>query len=201
MKKFLVFFTLAGIFSFAFKPLVALKVGDALPESKVEMKDVNGKKWSLQSAMQENGLLVMFSCNTCPWVVKNQERTNEILSYALSQKIGVMVLNSNEGSRNADDSYEDMKAYAKSQNYQWPYAVDEKHVLADAFGASRTPECFIFNKQGVLVYHGAIDDNPSDAAAVNRKHLKAAMDENLSGQEVSVKTSRSLGCGIKRIKS
>jgi len=71
--------------------------------------------------------------------------------------------------------------------------------MADAFGAKRTPECFLFDGSGKLVYHGAIDDNPSDASAVSRKHLIAAIDELLAGKEVSVKESKSVGCGIKRV--
>jgi hypothetical protein len=71
--------------------------------------------------------------------------------------------------------------------------------MADAFGANRTPECFLFNGDGKLVYHGAIDDNPSDASAVNRKHLAMAIDEMNAGKEISVKQSKSVGCTIKRL--
>jgi hypothetical protein len=71
--------------------------------------------------------------------------------------------------------------------------------MADAFGANRTPECFLFDKNGKLVYHGAIDDNPSDASAVTRKHLIIAIDAIKEGKEVSVKESRSVGCTIKRL--
>ena len=92
-----------------------------------------------------------------------------------------------------------MQEYAKAQNYAWKYAVDKNSVLADAFGATRTPEVFLFDKAGKLVYHGAIDDNPSDAGSVNRKHLMVAMDEMLEGKDVSQKNSRSVGCGIKRL--
>ncbi|HYC29960.1 MAG TPA: thioredoxin family protein, partial [Chitinophagaceae bacterium] len=97
------------------------------------------------------------------------------------------------------DSYEDMQAYAKEQGYQWFYAVDKNNELADAFGANRTPECYLFDKSGKLVYHGAIDDNPADASRVNRSHLKEAINELTTGKDVSVKESRSVGCGIKRI--
>jgi hypothetical protein len=92
-----------------------------------------------------------------------------------------------------------MKQYAKEQGYSWYYTVDEKSVLADAFGASRTPENFLFNKDGKLVYHGATDDNPEEAS-VTRKHLKEAINEMIGGKEVTQKTSRSVGCGIKRVK-
>ncbi len=71
--------------------------------------------------------------------------------------------------------------------------------FTDAFGAKKTPECYLFNKAGKLVYHGAIDDNPSNESAVSRKHLKEAMDQLLKGEEISVKTSKSVGCSIKRL--
>jgi len=163
------------------------------------MKDVSGKTTTLKDAKTDKGLLVMFSCNTCPYVVKNQARTKEACKYATDNGIGVAIINSNEASRNDGDSYDAMKVYAKEQGYNWHYLVDEKSVVADAFGANRTPEVFLFDNNGKLVYHGAIDDNPSDAGAVSRKHLLTAMDEMKTGKEVSVKESKSVGCGIKRL--
>lgn len=177
-----------------------LPIGAAMPKPEIKMKDISGKEVSLNEAKTSKGLLVMFSCNTCPWVIKNQSRTNEVCKYALDNGIGVAILNSNEAKRDDDDSYSDMKAYAKDQGYNWYYLVDQNHVLADAFGANRTPECFLFDSNDKLVYHGAIDDNPGDAAAVSRKHLTVAMDEMKTGKEVSVKESKSLGCTIKRLK-
>jgi len=176
-----------------------LPIGAAVPKADVKLKDVSGKDVTLQEVRKENGLLVMFSCNTCPYVIRNQGRTKEICQYAASKGIGVILLNSNEGSRDGDDSFDEMKSYAKDQKYQWFYAVDRNNELADAFGANRTPECYLFDKSGKLVYHGAIDDNPADASGVGRKHLQQAIDESLAGKEISVKTSRSVGCSIKRI--
>jgi thioredoxin-related protein len=175
-----------------------IAIGSKMPKAEVKMKDVNDKEISLKDAIKENGLLVMFSCNTCPYVVKNQERTKEISKYALDNNVGVILINSNEGTRDGDDSFEAMKEYAKAQGYNWSYVVDQKSVLADAFGASRTPETFLFNKEENLVYHGAIDDNPSDAGNIKRTHLKEAINEMVSGKEISVKTSLSVGCTIKR---
>ena len=149
-------------------------------------------------AKKDNGILVMFSCNTCPYVIKNQQRTVAIGEYAIKMKVGVILLNSNEALRSNEDSYDAMKAYAKSQNYNWNYVVDKNNEVADAFGANRTPECFLFDKDLKLVYHGAIDDNPSDPSAVNKEHLKNAIDELIAGKEITVKESRSVGCSIKR---
>jgi thioredoxin-related protein len=176
-----------------------LPLGAPIPNTEIKMKDVSGKTVSLKDAKTDKGLLVMFSCNTCPYVVKNQSRTKEVCNYAGENGIGVAIINSNEANRGSADSYDAMKEYAKNQGYNWLYLVDEKSAIADAFGANRTPECFLFDNSGKLVYHGAIDDNPSDADAVERKHLISAMDEMKNGKEVSVKKSKSVGCGIKRL--
>ena len=182
----------------SFAPPAELPIGADMPKSDVKMKDISGKEVSLKDAMGEKGLLVMFSCNTCPYVIKNQTRTKEIAQYASEKKLGVIIINSNEAQRDDEDSYEAMKSYAKNQGYKWSYVVDNNSQIADAFGANRTPETFLFNKEAKLVYHGAIDDNPSDASSVGRKHLKEAIDEYVGGKEVSVKTSKSVGCTIKR---
>jgi thioredoxin-related protein len=170
-----------------------------MPKAEIKLKDVSGKEVSLKDARRTNGLLVMFSCNTCPYVIKNQQRTKEICQYALDNKIGVILVNSNEAQRQEDDSFDAMKEYAQKQEYNWYYVIDKNSEVADAFGAKRTPENFLFNKEGKLVYHGAIDDNPSDPSNVSRKHLKEAINELLNGKEITVKTSRSVGCSIKRL--
>lgn len=200
MKKIIPSFSLIAVTAlFAFTHFSELPIGAQMPKADVKMKDISGKEISLKEAKKSNGLLVMFSCNTCPYVIKNQERTREICQFALDNTIGVVLINSNEGQRNSEDSYEAMKNYAEAQGYKWYYTVDKNSELADAFGANRTPENFLFNKEGRLVYHGAIDDNPSDAGNVQRKHLHEAINEMLNGKDVSVKTSRSVGCTIKRI--
>lgn len=140
----------------------------------------------------------MFSCNTCPVVIANQSRTKQICRYASDNKIGVAVINSNEGSRNDGESFESMHAYASQQSYQWFYVLDTKDVLADAFGANRTPECFLFDKDGKLIYHGAIDDSPGKTDNVKKNYLKDAIDEMVAGKNITIKESRSVGCSINR---
>ena len=179
-------------------PSDPLPIGADIPKATLVMNDVNGKSISLKEARRQNGLLVMFSCNTCPVVIANQQRTIAISKFAHDQNIGVILLNSNEGNRGGADSPEAMKKYADNQGYAWHYAIDKNNELADAFGAKRTPECFLFDKSGKLVYHGAIDDNPQDEASSKRQHLKEAITEMNGGKEVSVKETRSVGCSIKR---
>lgn len=200
MRSTIVCLSLAtlGLLSFSSLPAPGLPIGAAIPKPDVRVKDVSGKELSLREAKNTNGLLVMFSCNTCPYVIRNQSRTNNICTFAQSNNIGVVLLNSNEGDRQGSNSLEEMQSYARDQEYKWYYAVDSKSVLADAFGADRTPECFLFDRGGKLVYHGAIDDSPGDPGKVKRHHLKEAMNEMMEGGEVKVKETRSVGCSINR---
>jgi thioredoxin-related protein len=175
-----------------------LPIGAAMPKADVKMKDVSGVLISLRDVSTSNGLLVMFSCNTCPYVIKNQSRTKSVCAFAKDKNLGVIILNANEGGRNNGESLADMQAYAKQQSYDWYYALDSDNELADAFGATRTPECFLFDKNGKLVYHGAIDDSPADITEVKRNHLKQAITDMTSGNGISIKESRSVGCSIRR---
>ena len=177
---------------------IALPIGSALPKGDITMKDIRNEDISMKDAVRKNGLLVMFTCNTCPYVVKNQDRTRAICKYALQNNIGVILLNSNEGDREGGNSLAAMQQYAKTQKYDWYYVVDKNNEIADAFGAGRTPENFLFDKNSKLVYHGAIDDNPADAGNVTRQHLKEAINDLLAGKDIAVKESRSVGCSIKR---
>ncbi len=177
-----------------------LPLGSSLPKGDLKMKDTENELITMNDAKRKNGLLVMFTCNTCPYVIKNQQRTKAISKYALENNIGIILLNSNEGARSGSESLEAMQTYAKNQNYKWYYAVDINHEIADAFGAKRTPENFLFDRELKLVYHGAIDDNPSDESNITRHHLKEAMDNLLAGKDIVVKESRSVGCAINRKK-
>ncbi|MBS4044275.1 MAG: thioredoxin family protein [Chitinophagaceae bacterium] len=201
MKKiFLGFLVMGSLIALSFKSVDTLEIGGTMPKADVKMLDVSGKEVAIKDMMQENGILVMFSCNTCPYVIKNEARIKAINQYALEHNVGVIILNSNEAYRTKDDSFEAMQAYAKTQKFNWNYVIDKNHEIADAFGANRTPECFLFNNQMTLVYHGAIDDSPADESIVKRVHLKEAINELIQGKEVTIKESRSVGCSIKRIK-
>ncbi|WP_207493998.1 thioredoxin family protein [Aridibaculum aurantiacum] len=177
-----------------------IAIGTTIPMATTKMKATDGKHYSIRDVAGKAGVLVMFSCNTCPYVVRYQERTRETIKEAKEKGFGVIIINSNEGMRSDEDSYEAMMAYANNQGYKnVPYVVDEKSKLANAFGATRTPELFLFDATGKLVYHGAIDDNHL-ADKAQRKHAKLAMEEVRAGHDVSLKETRSVGCTIKRTK-
>src|SRR5690242_5081640 len=91
----------------------SIEIGTAIPMADASFKSVNSKPASLNSVKTEKGLLVMFSCNTCPYVIKSQPRTREMMAYAREKGIGMIIVNSNEGQRSDADSYDAMTAYAK----------------------------------------------------------------------------------------
>jgi hypothetical protein len=175
-----------------------LQIGSEIPLPNKKMKDISGKEFSFSDTKKKNGLLVVFSCNTCPWVIKNQQVGSQGYQYALSKEVGVIVLNSNEAQRGGADSKEAMMSYAKDQQYKWPYVMDDQSAMADAFGAKVTPECYLFDQNMKLVYHGAITDNPKTPSESTREHLKLAIDELVQGKAVSMNTSKAMGCSIKR---
>lgn len=200
MKKVILFSVLAFFAGHLIaQNIQSLPVGKDAPITSYEMLDVSNKKVSIKSATEKNGLIVMFSCNTCPYVIKNQERTKAIAAFAMKHNVGVLIVNSNDAKRTEDDSFTAMQAYAKEQGYNFYYALDVKSELANAFGATRTPEVFLIDSKGVIVYKGAIDDNPSDAPNVKREHLKIAIKELVAGKSITVKESKSVGCTIKRV--
>jgi len=201
MKK--IFFSVLPVVAIAFFSMQTvndpLPIGSSLPNPDTKMKDISGKEVSFKDAMKKNGLLVLFSCNTCPVVGKYQSRTLETAKFATDNEIGVILLNSNEATRGDGESFDDMKEYGKDQGYPFSYVVDKNSAMADAFGATRTPEVFLFDKSGKLVYHGAIDDNANDPGEVTRKHAKIAIEEMVAGKNVSTTKTRFVGCTIKRL--
>ena len=173
-------------------------IGEKLPMGTAVFKNANGKDVTLAATAGTEGLLVIFSCNTCPFVIKNQPVTKSVIAFAQQHHVGVVVINSNEAKRSDDDSYAAMQQYAKAQGYTVPYLVDDNSKLADLFGASHTPEVYLFDKNNQLVYKGAMNDNPSDPSSADVNYVNNAMDALVSGKEISPKITHSLGCSIKR---
>lgn len=176
----------------------ALNIGDKAPATEQEVTDTSGRTLTLANTSGENGLLVLFTCNTCPWVTKWEDRYNSLADLARSNNIGVIALNPNERIRDRGESMGDMKKRAQKQEYSFPYALDKNHIIADAFGATRTPEIFLFDNNMNLVYHGAIDDNADDLNAVEANYAVEAINALVNGEEISQKETKSLGCTIKR---
>jgi thioredoxin-related protein len=200
MKKLFILPVLALVaMSFAAADITPIDLGTTIPMGDHKMVNVsNGKLVSVNESKKTNGVLVIFSCNTCPYVIGQEGRISDIQKKAERMQFGVVIINSNEDKRTTDDSRDAMKNYANKQKYTAPYLLDSMSIMADAFGATRTPECFLFDKDGKLVYRGSIDDSPKDEKAVKNHYLLDAMTAVSKGKPVTVGTSVSAGCTIKR---
>lgn len=169
-----------------------------IPLASEKLKDVSGKEISLSEVKTNKGLLVIFSCNTCPYVKLSETRIKSITDNCLKKGIGCIILNSNEAERGEDDSFDAMVRYSASQKFLCSYVVDVNSKIADAFGATRTPQCFLFNATG-LIYKGAIDDNVKDASLAKANYLKDAIEALAKNETPKVQETKSIGCTIKRV--
>ena len=174
-----------------------LEIGSIIPHMDHRLFDTQGEYVSLNNVKGENGLLVIFSCNTCPWVIRWEDRYVTITEKYKKKGIGVIVINSNEDQFDNKDSIEEMRKHAKDNKYNFPYVQDFGSKMAYAFGATRTPHIFLFDKKNKLVYRGAIDDNAKSAKKVNEPFLSNAIDALLDGKPILVSETKALGCSIK----
>jgi peroxiredoxin len=173
-----------------------LNIGDKAPSTTVKMKNVDGSDVSIANVAGKQGTLVMFSCNHCPFVKAWQGRIASIGNAAKAKGIGVIIINPNDPTDYPEDSYAEMQKRAKDLGFTFPYVVDATSDVARAFGATHTPEAFLFDKDGKLVYHGAIDDS-KEADQVTAHFLQDAINAALAGKAVPVAETKAIGCSIK----
>jgi cytochrome oxidase Cu insertion factor (SCO1/SenC/PrrC family) len=174
-----------------------LTLGSTAPMLDTPMMGVNGKSITLAKAAGKKGLMVVFICNHCPWVKAWQGRIAEIGNAALKQGMGVVAVNANDPAAYPEDDFAHMVTRAKEVGYKFSYVVDATSDVARAFGASHTPEAFVFDAKGKLVYHGSVDDNAQEPASVKSRYLYDAVTAVASAKPVATGESKALGCGIK----
>lgn len=172
-----------------------LKIGSALPGFK--LKGVDEELYSESSFSDKSILIVIFSCNHCPYVQAYEDRINEIQKEFEDKGVRIIAINSNEEAGYPEDSFENMKIRAKEKSFNFPYLRDEDQSVASKFDATHTPEVFVFDEERKLRYHGKIDDNWKEPAKVKSRYLKEAIEELLKGEEISVPETYSIGCTIK----
>ena len=210
MLRKLTFAALFGGLMFALSaPLSAqdeLAIGDKAPLTEFKMTNIDGQDWSLVDLAGENGTLVIFTCNTCPFVVGREGRSegwegryNEVIAFARENGIGSVLVNSNEAKRKGDDSLEEMKQHAREAGYIAPYVVDAGPKLADGFGARTTPHIYLLDGDFRLVYRGSIDDSVNSAADVKERYLEDAITKMVAGKKVKPAITKAIGCSIKRM--
>lgn len=174
---------------------IRIPLGTPIPE--FELKDPYEKLYTSKDLFGERGLLVVFTCNHCPYAIAVWPRVIRLAKYALGMRVHTVAINPNINPDYPDDAPDKMINKIKELNIEFPYLVDETQKVADAFRAQCTPDIYLFNKERKLVYHGRIDDNWKEEDKVTREELKEAMNNMAAGRPVDSKQMPSMGCSIK----
>ena len=172
-----------------------LKINSLLPE--FHLPGTDGNMYSSDSFSNKEILIVIFSCNHCPYVQAYEQRIIELQNEFNENSVQIVAISSNDAVKYPEDSFDEMKKRAESKNFNFPYLYDQSQEIAIAFGATHTPQVFLFNSEKKLKYEGKIDDNWQEPELVNSRYLRDAILEVLDRKDVSVPETFSIGCTIK----
>lgn len=162
-----------------------------------ELPGVDGKSHSLKELADKKAVIVIFSCNHCPYVQAYEDRIIEIQKDYAAKGVQVVAINSNDSLNYPEDSYENMVKRAKERKFNFLYLRDEDQKAARAYGATHTPHIFLFDQKGELRYTGKIDDNWQEPGKVKKRYLRDAVDAVIAGKSVPEPETHAIGCTIK----
>lgn len=162
-----------------------------------KLKSVDGKQYSMANYKDAKGFIVVFTCNTCPFAVKYEDRINTLAKKYKEKGYYLLAINPNDPAAQPDDTFELMQKKAKEKGFSFPYLVDEGQKIYPQYGATKTPHVFLLDKNLIVKYIGAIDDNTDDASAVKEKYLENAITALENGQAPMPETTKAIGCSIK----
>jgi peroxiredoxin len=172
-----------------------LEIGRAAPDFSLPATD--GETYTLASFADAAVLVVVFSCNHCPYVVGSEGRMIALANDYAAKGVRLVAVNSNEDEHHPEDGFEAMVARAAEKRFPFVYLRDESQDVAVAYGALRTPHFYVFDRDRKLVYTGRMDDHPKDASQAKTHELRDALDDVLAGRPVRVPVTNPLGCNVK----
>lgn len=175
-----------------------ITIGDKAPD--FTLKNVDGKMVGLKDYGNEKGVIVVFTCNHCPYAKAYQDRLIELDKKYKKLGFPVVAINPNNASVVPEDSYENMVIRAKEKKFSFPYLRDENQEIVKLYGAEKTPHVYLLQKEGknwLVKYIGAIDDNYKDPSAVKDKYLENAVNALLEGKNPEMNFTKAIGCSIK----
>jgi peroxiredoxin len=172
-----------------------MPVGTSAPS--FSLPGVDGKTWSLSSFADAELLVVVFTCNHCPYAIASEDRLIAIQDDYRARGVRVVAINPNDAQKYPDDSFEKMKKRATDKAFNFPYLHDESQRVARAYDAVCTPDIFVFDRARKLIYNGRIDDNWQQPDQVTRQDLRSVLDAALNGRAVDFEHVPSMGCSIK----
>ncbi len=195
---------LSSLVSYSQDQIKTIEIGDIAPLQQHKMRTVGDDSVSLEMINDENGYLVIFSCNTCPYVIGGktfegwEKDYSKINRMAADANVNIVLVNSNTAKREEGDGFEDMVERAKEKFLGTVYLYDHLNILADAFGAKTTPHVFLFNHNHELVYVGSIDNTWNPQEKTKEYYLQDALEAVKNRKPIKVKSTKPIGCSIKR---
>lgn len=198
MKKVVLLFTMiifAGSLVFA----QGYKVGDKAINFK--LKNVDGKMVSTQDFNDAKGFIIIFTCNTCPYSIKYEDRIIALDKKFKTKGFPVIAINPNDPEVQPNDTYEKMVEKAKNKQFTFPYLYDPERKISAAYGATKTPHVYLVSKKAnelTVEYIGAVDDNYKDASKVSKKYLEDAVNALLEGKKPKLTSTKAIGCSVKK---
>ena len=174
------------------------RIGDAV--TNFRLKNLNGSMVSLSDFSDQKGVIVVFTCNHCPFSKAYQGRIGALHRTFAAQGFPVVVVNPSDPKTHEDDRIEQLSYLAKDKGYPYPYLVDDTQTVARAFGANRTPQAYVLKNTGgtfTVQYIGTLDDNPQDPESVTKRYVEDAVTNLLAGKPVVITTTKAIGCAIK----
>ena len=161
-----------------------------------DLPGVDGRRHALDDYADAPVLVLVQSCNHCPYVLAWEGRINALQREYADRRVRIVAINSNDAVAYPTDSFEAMVKHAREADYAFDYLYDESQEVAKALGAERTPEAFVFDADRRLVYHGAVDDSREEGD-VTERYLRDAIEAVLAGETPSVRDTPAVGCTVK----
>ena len=171
------------------------QIGDKVED--FDLQNIDGEWIKLTEYAGEEGVIVIFTCNTCPYAQLYQDRIIELHKKYTKQGFPVIAINPNDPISKPGDSFEAMRQRAKEKNFPFPYVFDAEQTVYPAFGATKTPHVFVLDQSMRVRYIGAIDDNAQDASGVKEKYVENAIHAVKAGKDPDPLKTKAIGCGIK----
>lgn len=178
-----------------FSKINGYKPGDVATD--FSLNDTEGKKVSLSSFKNAKGYIIIFTCNHCPYAVLYEDRIKALDERYSKKGYQVIAINPNDPAIEPDDSAEAMKVRAKQKGFKFPYLFDDGQKIFPQYGATKTPHAFLLDKNRVVKYIGAIDDNAQDASLVKVKYIEEAIKLLEEGKDIIPNVTKAIGCSIK----
>ena len=161
------------------------------------LKSTDGKMVSMKDFPDAKGFIIVFTCNHCPFAIKYEDRINDLAKRYKPQGYELIAINPNDPEVQPADSFEAMQDRAKEKSFAFPYLFDEGQQIFPQYGATKTPHIFLLDKERVVRYIGAIDDNVEDASLVQEKYLENAIAALSQGNLPEPSVTKAIGCSIK----